>query len=155
MKLVFTSIIAFIAFILVLMNNPIYYQEYLPWNSAYPMKKLLEPYALLFICFFATYQIIGSLWTVKDATVRKKNQTETCEGEIKSISYSSIRINNSPRFQVAVDYMGISKTFDPISEKIQTNFSKGDKVVIHYDKNDPNDSFLSITDSLKLSEETP
>lgn len=112
---------------------------------------MLEPYALLFICFFVTYQIIGSLWTVKDATVRKKDQTETCEGEIKSISYSSIRINNSPRFQVTVEYMGISKTFDPISEKIQTDFSVGSKVVIYYDKNDIEDSFLSIRESSRVN----
>ncbi len=98
---------------------------------------------------FCGWVLISSLSTAFIGTTTSPNQTHKIDGIITSISYSSFRINNKPRFKVGISYLNIEKIFDPIHSDIQLNFSIGDTVIIQYNPKNIKDSSIDLEESMK------
>jgi hypothetical protein len=108
---------------------------------------------MVMVSFVPVFAIGALLNSLSEANDIPDEYTCESEGIIKAISYSSVRINNSPRFNAQVKYLGIEKEFGLLPEAFQFNFSIGDSVVIKYLPDDINQSGLDFDLSLAKKEE--
>ena len=69
-------------------------------------------------------------------------------GIISNIGYSTIRINNMPRYKVTVRYSGIEKSFEPIDPDIQFALSIGDKAVLFLNPKKVEDAYFDVKKSI-------
>lgn len=140
------SIIIGILFIIAI-NNPNSVEQ-LPWSSSLTLKKNLTPYLVVLIVTFACYSFIFTLINTADLRDKSKH-TEITSGKIINIEYSSIRVNNTPRFKITAEYNDIEGTFDYLDEAVQFNFDIGDEVIIKYNPNNAQDAHIDIEASIK------
>ena len=119
----------------------------LPWDTSLSFKKNITPYLVLLITSFACYSTISTIYLslgIQDTSKHKKNVS----GRIINIEYSSIRINNSPRFKVTVEYLGLTKAFDALDEAVQFHLEIGDEAIIYYEERNPKNSHIDLKETI-------
>ena len=70
-------------------------------------------------------------------------------GIISNIGYSTIRINNMPRYKVTVRYSGLEKIFEPIDPDIQFSLTIGDKAIVYVNPEKIQDAYFDIKKSIQ------
>jgi len=93
---------------------------------------------------------ISALLTKASGNSKRSSHTSQAVGIIHDLNYSTIRINNMPRFKATVKYMGIEKVFEPLDPNTHLSLSVGDKAVIMYNPSNVNDSHFDFKASVKL-----
>lgn len=120
----------------------------LPWDTSLSFKKNITPYLVITIISFACYASIGTIYTSLGIQDTKKHKNKVI-GNIIKIEYSSIRINNSPRFKITTEYLGINKSFDALDEAVQFHLEIGDDAIIYYEESNPHNSHISLEETIK------
>jgi hypothetical protein len=123
-----------------------------PWDSARSFDSNVEPYISIAVSLFMLRVIKSVMEPLAKQESGDKSHTEIKRGFVRNISYSSTRINNSPRFKALVFYSGIEKEFDLLPEAFQFNFNIGDEVVVRHHPEDENNSTLDFDLSLAKKE---
>mgnify|MGYP000075082027 CR=1 FL=1 len=103
----------------------------------------------VFLGGFAGWSISSLLFKASGNLKSSKHSSSTI-GIISELGYSTIRVNKRPRFKASVNYLGIEKIFEPLPEDTHLTLSKGDKVVIKYNPDDPIDSYFDLKESIEL-----
>lgn len=122
--------------------------DQLPWDSSLTFAKNITPYMVAIIVSIICYSTIFTLIKASGIEDTSRN-TETVIGKILNIEYSSIRVNNSPRFKITAEYNGISNVFDYLDESIQFHFNIGDEIVINYNPDDMTKANINIEASIQ------
>lgn len=139
--------IATILLLALLANSHVLNQ--LPWSSNISFKKNVTPYLVILIVSFACYQTINTIYLSLGLNQVKANaMSERVKGKILNIEYSSIRVGNSPRFKVTVEYNNLTKTFDALPEKVQFHLNIGDDCIIYYNPDDTQEAVFDTEESI-------
>lgn len=120
----------------------------LPWDTSLSFKKNITPYLVIAVISFACYASIGTIYTSLGIQDTKKHKNKVI-GNIINIEYSSIRINNSPRFKITTEYLGITKSFDALDETVQFHLKIGDDAIIYHEENNPHNSHLNLEETIQ------
>ncbi len=115
-------------------------------NTLFNLIRILFPVPLTFFGSWMTITVLVDLFI---SNKRQKCQNTKAIGIISDISYSDSRINNKPMFKVTVIYRKHVKTFDHINSNVQVKLNEGDEVVIYYDENNIDNSFLDVDSSIE------
>ena len=75
-------------------------------------------------------------------------------GLISNIGYSTIRINNMPRYKVTVRYSGLERVFEPIDPDIQFSLSIGDKAIVHVNPLKIENTHFDLKGSIRYKKES-
>lgn len=95
-------------------------------------------------------------WSISSVILKaggnlKRNRHSTrMIGTITNIGYSTIRINNMPRYKVTIRYSGFEKAFEPIDPDIQFSLDIGDKAVVYVNPEKFDDAHFNVSESIKL-----
>lgn len=98
-------------------------------------------------------------WSVSSVILKAsgnmKNSKHSKEmiGIISNIGYSTIRINNMPRYKVTVRYSGLEKAFEPIDPDIQFSLSIGDKAIVYVNPEKIQDAYFDVKKSIQYKKE--
>ena len=98
-------------------------------------------------------------WSVSSVILKATGNTKTSKhtnrltGIITDITYSTIRINNMPRYKVTIKYSGFENTFEPIDPSIQFSLSIGDKAVVYLDPKNPKNASFNLKESITYKSE--
>lgn len=144
--IIIISIIVFILIITAIKNPHSIYQ--LPWDSRLDFLKNITPYTVILLVTFGCYSILSTLFAATGGLEDTSKNTGTSIGRILNIEYSSLRINNSPRFKLTVEYNGIINTFDYLDESVQFHFKIGDEVIVKYNPEDTNQANIDLDASI-------
>lgn len=144
------SIIAIILTIVAIYNP--HSLEQLPWDSSLKFEKNITPYMVVMIVSFICY---STIFTFINATGLQDTSTHkaTTTGTILNIEYSSIRVNNSPRFKVTAKYRDTVNSFDYLDESIQFHFQIGDTIIINYNPDNIKDASIDLQASIQNKEQ--
>lgn len=93
---------------------------------------------------------ISSVLLKASGNLKSSKHTSSTVGIIKELGYSTIRINNMPRFKASVKYLGIEKTFEPLDPNTHLSLSTGDQAIIKYDPNKLENAYFDLEASIKL-----
>lgn len=126
----------------------------LPWDSKLSFLKNITPYMVVLIVTAICYSTLSTLFAATGSLEDTSKNTETSIGRILNIEYSSLRINNSPRFKLTVEYNGIINTFDYLDESVQFHFKIGDEIIIKYNPKDINQANIDLNASI-LNKNSP
>jgi len=140
------SIIAIILSIVAIYNP--HSIEQLPWDSSLKFEKNITPYMVVIIVSIICY---STIFTFINATGLQDTsaQKATTEGTILNIEYSSIRVNNSPRFKVTAKYGDTVNSFDYLDESVQFHFQIGDTIIINYNPDNIKDASIDLQASIE------
>lgn len=144
--IIIISIIVFILIITAIKNPHSIHQ--LPWNSNLNFLKNITPYMVVLIVTAICYSTLSTLFAATGGLEDTSKNTETSIGRILNIEYSSLRINNSPRFKLTVEYNGIINTFDYLDESVQFHFKIGDEVIVKHNPEDANKANIDLDASI-------
>jgi hypothetical protein len=122
--------------------------EQLPWDSSLSFTKNITPYMVVIIVSIICYSTIFTFLNATGIRGTSRN-TETTTGKILNIEYSSIRVNNSPRFKITAEYKDVSNVFDYLDETVQFHFNIGDEIIINYNPNDINEANINLEASIQ------
>ncbi len=103
----------------------------------------------VFLGGFAGWSITSLLLKASGNLKSSKHSSSTI-GVINELGYSTIRVNRMPRFKASISYLGIEKSFEPLPANTHLSLSSGDKAVIKYNPNKPEDSYFDLEESIKL-----
>lgn len=109
-------------------------------------------FANIFLGGFGGWSISSVLLKASGNSKSSKHSTQMI-GTISNIGYSTIRINNMPRYKVTVRYSGIEKSFEPIDPDIQFSLSIGDKAVVFINPEKPEDGYFDVKKSIAYKRE--
>lgn len=143
--LIFSLIILILVFIII--GNP-YLIDQFPWDPSIKFERNIEPYLIILLTSFACYTTINTLYSALGIQDTKKHKSKVI-GNIINIEYSSIRVNNSPRFKVTVEYSGITKSFDALDEAVQFHLVISDEAIIYHEENNPRNSHINLEETIK------
>lgn len=150
-NLVIIICIVIILFFTLIFNSHVLSQ--LPWSSHIGFKKNITPYIVFLVVCFACYQTINTIYLTLGLNQVKANaMNERVKGKILNIEYSSIRVGNSPRFKVTVEYNNLTKTFDALPEKVQFHLNIGDDCIIYYNPDDTQEAVFDTEASINNKE---
>jgi len=140
------SIIAIILSIVAIYNP--HSIEQLPWDSSLKFEKNITPYMVVIIvsiiCYSTIFTFINATG-LQDTSAHK----ETTKGTILNIEYSTIRVNNSPRFKVTAKYGDTVNSFDYLDESVQFHFQIGDTIIINYNPDNIKDASIDLQASIE------
>jgi len=140
------SIIAIILSIVAIYNP--HSIEQLPWDSSLKFEKNITPYIVVMIvsiiCYSTIFTFINATG-LQDTSAHK----ETTKGTILNIEYSTIRVNNSPRFKVTAKYGDTVNSFDYLDESVQFHFQIGDTIIINYNPDNIKDASIDLQASIE------
>jgi len=140
------SIIAIILTIVAIYNP--HSIEQLPWDSSLKFEKNITPYMVVIIvsiiCYSTIFTFINATG-LQDISAHKA----TTKGTILNIEYSSIRVNNSPRFKVTAKYGDTVNSFDYLDESVQFHFQIGDTILINYNPDNIMDASIDLQASIE------
>lgn len=145
-KIIITSVILILTAIAI--TNPYLIMQF-PWDSSINFNRNIEPYLIIGIISIACYTTINTIFLslgIKDTS--KHKHKHKVSGRIIGIEYSSIRINNSPRFKVTVEYLGLTKAFDALDEAVQFHLEIGDEAIIYYEESNPKNSHIDLKNTI-------
>ena len=98
-------------------------------------------------------------WSVSSVILKASGNMKSSKhnmkmiGLISNIGYSTIRINNMPRYKVTVRYSGLEKVFEPIDPDIQFSLSIGDKAIVYVNPEKIQDAYFDIKKSIQYKKE--
>ena len=143
-KIIITSVLLILTAIAI--TNPYLIKQF-PWDSSINFNRNIEPYLIIGIISIACYTTINTIFLSLGIMDTSKHKHKV-SGRIIGIEYSSIRINNSPSFEVTVEYLGLTKAFDALDEAVQFHLEIGDEAIIYYEESNPKNSHIDLKNTI-------
>ena len=92
---------------------------------------------------------ISSVILKASGNMKNSKHSKEMIGIISNIGYSTIRINNMPRYKVTIRYSGLEKAFEPIAPDIQFSLSIGDKAIVYVNPEKIQDAYFDVKKSIQ------